>query len=163
MTRRIALHVELHSEWKRVDNMREAVSSLVRAATDDDELGFALSMVGAELLENAIKYGTGADVVFRLVQDAGELRVEVTNLSAPQSTHLTTLLSQLQWLDSFTDSSEAYKQVLSRVYHGSDLASMESGLGLARIRHEGACALHCDRSEPGQVTVVARRPWTASP
>jgi anti-sigma regulatory factor (Ser/Thr protein kinase) len=157
MTQKIGLHVELASQWERVDTMREAVSHLIRVATDNEELGWALSMVGAELLENAIKYGSGSDVLFRLVQDADELRVEVTNNGAYESDHLRTLQTQVQWLNSFADPSEAYRKVLARVYEGADLSGSESGLGLARIRHEGECELACDCSLPGRVTVIARR------
>jgi hypothetical protein len=155
MSRRLLLHLVLPSDWERIDSVREAVSRCAVAVFDDEELQNELAMVAAELLENAMKYGTsGNDVLLVVGEEAGTLRVTVTNAVEPDSPHLTALRNRVDWLHGYPDAAEAYQQALAEIY-GGNLDG--SGLGLVRIAYEGCCAIDCDLTDLGKVTVHARR------
>jgi hypothetical protein len=154
---RLLVAMTIDDDWERVELVREAVARCVVAAYGDDDLRDALSMVAAELLENAVKYGqNGASIRFRL-EDAGELAITVTNTVAAGSADAAKLKERLDWLHTFADPGEAYLQTMAEVFKSGKVDDSTSGLGLLRIAYEGACAVECDLSEPGAVTVRARR------
>jgi hypothetical protein len=148
----IRLQLRMPLDWDRIDTIREAVALCLRATYDDDELGSAISMVSAELLENAVKYGSsGAVVRISLEELADSVKVVVTNPVDRPCSHAGTLQQRLAWLSGFADPRKAYVAALEQAYHDAS----EGGLGLARIAHEGRCSVACDTSTEGQVTVSA--------
>ena len=113
-----------------------------------------IAMVGAELLENAVKHGQTQQISFSLREHEGGLVLTVCNAVAPESPKVATLRSQLSWIGSFADAQEAYLAAMARIYEQGQAA--EGGeLGLVRVAYEGGCRLACDTSRAGWVTVQA--------
>ena len=159
------LHLDLAvppHDWKRIDRVREAVGNCVGAVFGDPDLRDALAMVTAELLENAFKYGkTGQpDVRIRVRADDSALVISVTNAVDEASTHARILVERVAWVRAFATPLAAYEAALHDAYTDE---SDQSGLGLARIRYEGGCALDCDVSTAGEVTVRAEYALGRSP
>jgi hypothetical protein len=158
--RTLSLDLAIAHEWERIDLVREAVGRCVMAVFADEELKDALSMVCAELLENAMKYGSaGADVTLAIRDDGEALTVTVTNAIDDQSLHVGELRSRIDWLRGCANPADAYTQALAKIYAKGNVD--ESGLGIVRIAYEGGCLVECDTSDPRKVVVHARRPRPA--
>lgn len=154
---RLLVAMSIADDWERVELVREAVARCVAATYGDDDLRDALSMVAAELLENAVKYGhAGASIAFRL-EDAGELAVTVTNAVETGSPDAAKLKERLDWLHTFADPAQAYLETMAEVFKSGKVDDSTSGLGLLRVAYEGGCSVECDLSDPACVTVRARR------
>ena len=153
-----ALRVELHfpAEWGRIESIRAAVALCVRAAIGQQDLDDTMSMVVAELLENAVKYGlpSPSSVVFTLVDEGSQLVVTVTNLVPPGSQHIGALHDRLTWIDSFSHPSEAYLAALRQIYEETEERT-SGGLGMVRVAYEGGCRIECDDSQLDRVVVRA--------
>jgi hypothetical protein len=148
----IHLNMSLRLEWDCIDTIREAVALCLQATFEDDELRDALSMVSAELLENAVKYGTtGAAVRLSLEELPDSVKVVVTNPVDLPSPHAEALAERVAWLSAAEDPRQAYVAALQRAFHDAT----EGGLGLARIAHEGRCKVACDTGTSGLVSVSA--------
>lgn len=124
------------------------------AVFDDRDLRDSLGMVCAELLENAFKYGSADQTSVRLSlrQDGDQVVIAVTNAVDAGTAHARQLAERVAWVNEFGDPQRAYEAALARAYTDE---SDVSGLGLARILYEGGCALGCDLSAEGRVTVSA--------
>jgi hypothetical protein len=156
----LRLELSLPSEWDRIEQVREAVTSSLGAVFGSGGVDELLSMVSTELLENAMKYGTpGESVRFSLHSQLDTVTVSVSNHVRSDSEHARTLAKHIAWLESFGDAREAYAAALQRVYStmGGD---HNSGLGIARIFHEGQCSVACEHPTPEILTVTAR--WAGS-
>ena len=152
------LDFRIPTEWARIDAAREAIGSCLYAVFADADLKDALSMVSAELLENAVKYGKPDPdgVRIRLLYDGQEVCVEVTNLVEQTSHHTKVLQSKLDWIRAFHDPADAYTAALAQVYERTDEeAAIGGGLGLVRIVYEGGCRLECC-STADSLSVIAR-------
>jgi hypothetical protein len=152
------LHLDLAvpTDWGRIDQVREAVSHCVAAVFNDGDLRDSLAMVCAELLENAFKYGKAGQPDVRVsVHLDGDQRlvVSVTNAIDENGEHVRLLSERVAWVQEFADPLSAYQAALQQAY--TDESDDASGLGLARILYEGGCALDCDLSAAGTVTVRA--------
>jgi hypothetical protein len=156
VTAALALEMSIPAGWERIDPMREAVGLVVLALVGDDDVRDAVAMVSEELLENAVKYGRpGSNLALSVVSDGQGLHIAVTN-SVPDGTpHVPKLCEQIDWILGFPSAADAYRAALERVYARTDRS--ETGLGIARVAYEGGCALSCDLSVPGRVTVRAVR------
>jgi hypothetical protein len=160
---KLQLVLHLDGEWQRIDSVREAVGYSVAATFGDADLRDSLAMVTAELLENALKYGdTAAGVQLSIVSEAEAVVVTVGNHVQAGSPHPAALQSRLDWLRQFENPFTAYTTALGQVYDRQGPDGTDSGLGFARIGYEGRCVVACDLSQPGFVTVTARRPNGAS-
>jgi hypothetical protein len=150
------LHLDLAvpTDWRRIDQVREAVGHCVAAVFGDRDLRDALGMVCAELLENAFKYGSADQTTVQLNvrQDGERLVIAVTNRIDSGTAHALKLAERVAWVNEFGDPQRAYEAALARAYTDESDAS---GLGLARILYEGGCALGCDMTADGRVTVNA--------
>jgi hypothetical protein len=150
------LHLDLAvpTDWRRIDQVREAVGHCVAAVWGDRDLRDALSMVSAELLENAFKYGAPNQTTVRVSvrQENDQLVVAVTNAVDIGTPQAQLLAERVAWVNEFGDPQRAYEAALARAYTDESDAS---GLGLARILYEGGCMLDCDTSTAGRVTVSA--------
>ncbi len=152
------LHLDLAvpADWERIDQVREAVAHCISAVYADADLKDALSMVSAELLENAFKYGKTDqhDVLISVRTDGGRVRISVTNTVDEASTHAHKLAERVAWVSEFADPLAAYEAAMARAFTDESEGD-QSGLGLARITYEGGCALRLDTSQVGLITVIA--------
>jgi hypothetical protein len=157
MDLRLSMELCFPPEWDRIDTIREAVALSVSAVFGEVDFRDSIAMASAELLENAVKYGsTDARVVkLAIQQQLGAVTIVVTNTVDPDAGHVHALRAAVQWLANFEDPAEAYMAAMARVYDSPDPTSCESGLGLARIAYEADCKLECE-SEGQTVTVRAR-------
>jgi hypothetical protein len=149
------IELDVPHEWERIDGVRETVGSAVMAALGDEELRDALAMVCAELLENAMKYGSPTAAITLTVREhEGALTVTVQNGVDEETPHLRTLRERVEWLRGYADPAEAYTRALAEIYEG---APREGGLGLVRIAYEGGCTVEHELLEPRRIAVHARR------
>lgn len=155
----IRLDLSIPPDWTRIELVRKAVGFCVWAVFGRGDLRDSLSMVSAELLENAVKYSApDREVRLSITEDPDKLVVAVTNEVEDGGQHLKALVQRLEWLRTFPSAADAYMAALSEVFdHKGDDRGGEGGLGIVRIAYEGGCALDCDTSTPGQVTVRASR------
>ncbi len=153
----LRLELIVPPQWTRIDQVRQAVGHAIAAAIGDRDLRDALAMVSAELLENAFKYGHPEKPDVRITVATQDDRLVVTVINAVERTapHARTLAERIAWVNEFDDPLAAYRAALERIFAGGPGAS---GLGLPRIRYEGGCALECDTSTAGMVTVRAACP-----
>ena len=158
----IQLDFRIPTEWGRIEPAREAIGSFIVAVFADTDMKDALSMVCAELLENAIKYGTpdpdGVRLCFRT--ELGELVIAVTNRVENGSHHMAVLEEKLAWIRAFPDATAAYMAALSEVYERPE-EEQNGGLGLVRIAYEGGCRIECS-ADANTLTVTARYLWPST-
>src|SRR5262245_23381660 len=128
------------SEWSRIDPAQDAVGRLILAAMGDEDLSDTLSMVSAELLEHAIKYGKSSRVRVAVHDETDRVVVSVTNAVEEGSRHLTSLRERLEWMRTFASPEEAYVAALGSVAETTPNAE-QHGLGILRIAYEGRCVL----------------------
>jgi hypothetical protein len=150
------VQLSVDDNWDRVEAVRELVARCVRATYADDEMGDALSMVVAELLENAVKYGTSGAAIRVALDDREGPTVTVSNSVDDESPHPEKLRERIEWLGSFADPAEAYLATMATVYATGNLRDGGSCLGILRVAYEGHCVVSCDLSQPQVVTVRAR-------
>lgn len=152
----LLLRIRVAREWQRAETMRMAIDHIVRASVDGSgEVAEALSMAASELLENAVKHGTGPFLSLRLAREEGAFVLSVTNRTggAERTAELQRFVS---WLQEHGDPLSAYCALVSTVA-ASEHDARAPGLGLARIVHAGGCQLSCDASVPGEITLRAIR------
>lgn len=153
------VELRVPAEWERVEPTRGAVGLLALALFRDQDLGDALSMVSAELLENAVKYSRPDSViVFRIDEDEDAVVIAVTNHA--EEGHRQALERRVSWMATFASASDAYAAAMQELMTRAPGRS-SSGLGIARIAYEGGCRVECDASLPNAVTVRARYPRAA--
>ncbi|MFO0662265.1 MAG: DUF6272 family protein [Polyangiaceae bacterium] len=152
----IQLDVRIPTEWGRIEPAREAIGFLIAAVYADTDLKDALSMVCAELLENAIKYGkpNESGVRLQLQEEPESVVISVSNSIENESHHTAALQEKLDWIRGFADATEAYMAALAQVYERPE-EEQNGGLGLVRIAYEGGCTLDCS-SDQNTLTVHAR-------
>lgn len=155
MEQRIRLDIEIPPDWGRIDPIREAVGLCITVAFGGGDLKDAISMVSAELLENAVKYGR-IDRSLRFGLEANDERIviAVTNSIDEPSREVAQLRERLGWLGSFSSAAEAYLAALGDLYNAQPDPTVPSGLGLVRVAYEGGCSLEL-ATAPGHVTVRA--------
>jgi hypothetical protein len=153
---RMRLELCIDDDWQRVESVREAVVRCVRAAHDNEELSDALSIVAAELLENAVKYGSqGAVIHFQLSDEDGPV-ITVSNRVDEGSPHPDKLRERIEWLRGFADPAEAYLAAMATVYKTGNVSDSGSSLGILRIASEGECTVSYESTAPNTITVKAR-------
>jgi hypothetical protein len=153
-----ALRIELRlaPEWSLIEPVREAVRAGVGIVHADAQLQDAISMTAAELMENAIKYGSAAGNRVRLSIDeaGGVITVEMEN-RVPEGELAGRLAERIAWIASFPSAADAYAAAIRRRAE-AESGTGESGLGLVRIAFEANCRLSIERTGP-LLTVRARR------
>ena len=146
------------SDWTRIELVRKGVGFFLWASYGRGDLRDSLSMVSAELLENAMKYAPPTEpITFALYEEGDRLVVTVKNAVDVSSHHVASLRERLAWIEGFPTASEAYMAALAEVFHHKE-GQGEGGLGMVRIAYEGGCELSCDTPEPGVLVVRASRP-----
>jgi hypothetical protein len=136
------IDVPVRWDWANVDRLSTTVQSCFCAMFENVEGSHAVATVAAELLDNAIRYGSfrSGDPRFRLRVSGSKdkARVIVDNPCA-HTRCLEELMSTLRWIGKFPSAKEAYCARLLGVA-GSERGE-GSGLGLVRAAYESGCAL----------------------
>lgn len=156
---RLRAEIPVSAEWSNVDLLRRTIIPYVSAAFDDDELCSRVSIITAELLENAVKYGHwqgGDDTDFRLSVRGTEthIRVEVTNPVKNGAASIKDLVGLVDWINRFPSQKDAYLTRLVEVAN-RELEVGQSGLGLVRLAYEAGCALEVDLLKAGTVVSIS--------
>jgi hypothetical protein len=153
-----SIDLTVRNEWKNIDLLRTSVQNCFIAVFADLDGCHAIAMVTGELLENALKYGdwtSGDRAMFRLRVHGreGNIEVSVQNPLKANDAHAHSLMSALEWLNSFGKPEAAYRaRMLQIAQDESDAAP--SRLGLVRIAAEGNCRIAA-KVDSGTVTVTA--------
>jgi anti-sigma regulatory factor (Ser/Thr protein kinase) len=146
MAHELMMELSVPPDWGRIDPIRQAVALCVSAVFADNDLKDSVSMVCAELLENAMKYGKldAGPVRLSVSEKEDRVVVAVTNAFDPSSTHVDHLKKKVDRIKSFDTPSEAYMAFATEVYEKKDDCG---GLGLARIAYEGGCVLDVEADQ----------------
>lgn len=151
---------QLSSDWKEVLNVNEEVHSFLEQEGIDPNVCNTYTMVACELVENAIKYGSGDEDVERPIELTVSLRpeditVQVRNRVDEESQiHLRRLDRALQWVRGFQDPFQAYVERLKQISR-EPAEKGKSGLGIVRIAYEAHVAIDFVVGEDDVLTVSA--------
>ncbi len=127
------VQLKLRPLWKHVDGIRKFCDFFTTESFSNQILGERVGVVIHELTENAIKYsrsGDSAELELSICHDDGQIEVVVANSPSPE--HLPALQSVFEVLRALP-AEDAYLAAMRRA---SALPEGQSGLGLARIRHD---------------------------
>ncbi len=135
--------------WLYVDEVREFCGFFARATFDDAAVGDRVGLVVHELIENAIRYGDEKELELRLERTEGSVVIRVANTTSEErAKRLAAVFSEMMSVSPGDAYARALQSAASR-------PSIESGLGLPRVRCEGQVELELD-IEPGRVCITAR-------
>jgi hypothetical protein len=164
-TLQFALNVPFRPQWRSVELLRTSVLNCLATIFESYDFCEQLGMTTAELLENAIGYGTWAEngerplrLVVRGNQD--QVEVEVTN-PIREGPDLARLLTTVRTIEEAESPRAAY---LARMVElASDPSAQGSRLGLLRIVFETGAQLGVGVSEDQRnvsvrATIHARHP-----
>lgn len=154
-----SIDVPVRGEWANVDLLRTSVQNCFTAVFSDVDGCHALSMVTAELLENAVKYGSwGAhgEQAFRLrvIGHPNRALVSVENPIEADDPKVTELLETLEWMKGFDSPADAYRSKLLSIADTSERPMGLSKLGIVRVAYEGSCNIHAAVNDE-RLTVTA--------
>ncbi|MBI3396255.1 MAG: ATP-binding protein [Spirochaetia bacterium] len=153
----------LHPHWDEIERARRACAAFLEALDVSESARDSLSMITAELLENAVKYGDFSPednvIPFRIRATADSVIVEAWSplRSVGISAKLKRLDSFIQWIRSFQSPFQAYLERIKLVA-GQPMEDNESGLGLVRIAYEGEAILDFYINEHDCLYISALRP-----
>jgi hypothetical protein len=149
---KVLLAAHVPPAWSEVEKAREAVRACPELAEGGDELRDALSMVAAELLENALKYGDGEPIELFVHRRGEEMEVAVAHPLADEG-RARSLVEQLSWIAAQPSPADAYAEALRSTQPG------RGGLGLVRIAYEGGCSLSAACDGPRLTVRATRSLW----
>lgn len=141
--------------WDVVDEVRRFVERFCETACPGTERQEQIALAAHELVQNAIANAAGPDVEVRLELDrqGGSIRLSVSNGCRPEK--IDVLRARLFRAQAHRDPLEGYLEAMREDPYG------KGGLGLSRIRFEGALDLGLEvRGE--RVTVHAAGPLRAA-
>lgn len=138
------LDLEIFRDENLVSVTRRFLEEVYERVTGDFDTVGRMALAAHELIENAVKYGTGSNakvhVDWLTSDEGGRMCVQVTNQAEPgQVAMLQSLIGEMaQEPNAFL----YYQSLMKRNAKKTDM----SGLGLARIRAEGdfVLSLECD-------------------
>lgn len=135
------IELPLHPGWDAIAPLRGAVLACLEAVFPHPPVASSLALVAAELLENAVKFGSwdpGGIGAFELRVDGVDdgVVIEVANPIAPGDENVERLQEELERIAAAPSPEEAYLKAVRGVALGRPGA-----LGLARAAHEGGCDL----------------------
>lgn len=155
------LTLAIRPEWEQIETVRERSAHWLQERGFSPDIVDAVSMVTAELTENAVEYGAyttpeqGIHVTVSTASSA--ITVEVKSPAAAEGDDLEKLDRMIQWIRGHQDPYEAYLSRLKEVSTQSTESS-ESGLGLVRIAYEGQSVLDFYVDDENIVSVSAIHP-----
>ena len=116
------------------------------------DTGQKVGMIVYELVDNAVRYGDGGELVLRIERTESSIVVCVANATTDEkAARLRRVLREISNLPP----AEAFAQALRR---SVTLPPSESGLGLPRVRLEGDAELQLDTAPAGSVSWRAALP-----
>ncbi len=140
--REFTIDLPVTTEWANVEQLRSSVDKLVQLFSQDEGAGHSVSLVAAELAENAIKYGhwTAEPRVLRvrIWGQYPQAHVAVESPVGPDGVVPAALVSTLSFLQGFPTPLEAYQAKISA---RAEAPGEGSGLGLVRLSYETGCTL----------------------
>lgn len=154
------LLLTVRDEWCMAETARCAVNHGFELPWPEDGC-WALALVVAELLENAIKY---ADFSSRhspfsarlsVCGEGSEAEVTLEHPVPPQSPEVKRLFEVLERLRSVGNAADAYVELLRETAVRRDAAC---GLGLARICYEAGCEVSAQQVDETRLRIRARVP-----
>jgi hypothetical protein len=153
MNRLVSFDLVFRPSVDLISIVRQFVSSFYSQiiGNRDDGTVSNLGLVTHELLENAIKYGTGGETRLSVEFDRVVNRVAIRMWNGASETHIETLKRNVKELSEAPDAFAHYQEVMRR----SAKRTNGSGLGLARIAGEAEMALSVT-TEDGHVCVTAQ-------
>jgi hypothetical protein len=135
--------------WLYVDEVREFCGFFARATFEDPMVGDRVGLVVHELIENAIRYGDEKELELRMERSEGVVVIRVANTTSDdRAQRLAAIFSEMMAMPAGDAYARAMQSAASR-------PSIESGLGLPRIRCEGQVDLELEVA-PGRVCITAR-------
>jgi hypothetical protein len=157
----LSIRLRVPAEWSGIEPVREAVGKVLHVVCTDRDVEDAVSMVCAELLDNALRYGVpdGRGISFSLSILEGQLVVSVSHAVAFGSPDVPRLIDRLAWVGQQADPAQAFVEALAQVGARATDAPGDggAGVGLARVAYMGGCRLAADTSRSDRVTVIATR------
>lgn len=135
--------------WLYVDQVREFCGFFARATFEDAAVGDRVGLVVHELIENAIRYGDEKELELRMERLEGSVVIRVANTTSDdRAQRLAAIFSEMMAVSP----GDAYARALQSA---AGRPSIESGLGLPRVRCEGQVDLELE-IKPGRVCITAR-------
>lgn len=145
---RFELHLELDIEM--LNTIRRFVEALY-ARLLDDELAARVALTAHELVDNAIRYATGDDVLVRIEIADGKICIGTSNRADQR--HIDSLRQAFAEMRERDDPMNYYLELMDRTAERTDM----SGLGLGRIWAEADMTLSLETSDD-TVSVLAQLP-----
>jgi hypothetical protein len=155
-TEPVVLYLRMDPSWVFVDDIRRFVESFCAAACPGAEREQQLALAAHELVQNAISYASepGVDIRLAVDHEGRRVRVSVSNAVRPEQARV--LRERLAALAAHDDPLAAYVAAMRENPEG------RGGLGLPRVRYEGALELEVTH-EDERVTVHAHGPLAPPP
>ncbi len=141
-------------QWEDIEHVRASIAFCLKAVLTNFASHESITMVTAELLENALKYGGTSEniqYVFSLSKNDAFIRVTNPIASVDDANKLIELVT---WINEFDEPSLAYQQRMQDIYLSEEIAP--GGLGLVRVAYEGECVLSAQYLDGDCIEVVAR-------
>jgi hypothetical protein len=153
------MDLAIEPRWEQIENVRKKTHSFLKTHGLSVELTDALTMVGSELVENGVKYGSfehpDSKLRFKLKVSENSIVIEVTHPTDPSASHhLRRLDKTIQWIRGYQDPFQAYLERIKEVAR-KPIHDHESGLGLVRIAYEGKSILDFFVAEDDALNVSA--------
>jgi hypothetical protein len=159
--RAFELELPLRPEWSSVEAVHTAVAACLRAAMDDRDARQAVTMVAGELIDAAVAHGAWSDpapgarhFMVRLLGEDDAITFSVEAPSRRGDPAVERLLREVRRLSEAESPEQAYVDTLRLLAAGAD---REEALLLARVLHEGGCALSAELATDGVLRVTAVR------
>lgn len=159
------IHFELDTpvgnDWANVELLRTSILNCLAVVFSNSDFCHAVSMVGGELLENAIKYGDWSrdgnrGFRLRVSGEGGNVCLEVANPVVPNSPAVKKLLDTVTWMRALGSPQEAYMTKLREAGEAAERGEQSgSYLGLVRIAYEGSCDIEATVSGDHVLSVRA--------
>lgn len=147
--------------WEQIEKARGQCDLFLKNRNFSNDVRDAVCMVLAELLENAVKYGT-----FSTEKEIVPITIEIDNetvflsVESPleerdaNDERMKRLDAIIQWIRSYQAPFQAYLERL-KIVAARDLSDEESGLGLVRIAYEGEAVVDFYVDESQRLTISA--------
>ena len=155
------LTLDVPPVWDEIERVREQSALFLKERGFSEDIVNAVSMVAAELTENAVEYGSYERPEQRIQVSVApgrtSIAVEVKSPASSGAEDLEKLDRMIQWIRGHQDPFEAYMTRLKEV-SAQETSSSESGLGLVRIAYEGQSVLDFYVDDENVVSVSAIHP-----
>lgn len=150
------LFLRIEPRWEFVDEVRRFTKTFCASACPGVERGEQVAMAVHELVQNAIANAASPEIEVKLELDgrAGRVRVSVTNACRPEK--IAVLRARIERAQRHRDPLAGYVEAMRRAPRA------RGGIGLSRIRYEGALDLGLEVSGE-RVTVHAAGPLVRTP